>query len=89
MSSTSIEEEDEYHAIQKFDALLHYEEQKQAAARAEERKRLLVIELEKQKALKEEKIKKQQEEDRAYHKQVLEHCKVLDQKEIDKKNAIK
>lgn len=33
MGNLSDEEEDEWAAIQKFNALLHYEEQKQKAAR--------------------------------------------------------
>lgn len=36
-----LDEEDEWAAIQKFNAILHYEEQKQAAFRVAERKRLL------------------------------------------------
>ena len=32
-SDSEVEEEDEWTAIQKFNALLHYEEQKQAAMR--------------------------------------------------------
>jgi len=38
---SSLDEEDEWTAIQKFNALLHYEEQKQSAMRAAERKRLM------------------------------------------------
>ena len=43
---SELAEEDEWTAIQKFNALLHYEEQKQAQARADERKRLMIIQLE-------------------------------------------
>jgi len=42
-----VDEEDEWTAIQKFNALLHYEEQKQAALREAQRKRLLREELNK------------------------------------------
>ena len=44
-SDSDLEEEDEWTAIQKFNALLHYEEQKQAAAREAERRRLMKLEL--------------------------------------------
>ncbi len=44
---SEIEEEDEWTAIQKFNTLLHYEEQKQAILRDRERKRLIKEELDK------------------------------------------
>ena len=44
---SEIEEEDEWTAIQKFNTLLHYEEQKQAILRDKERKRLIKEELDK------------------------------------------
>ena len=47
-TESEVEEEDEWTAIQKFNALLHYEEQKQAAMRVEERKRLMKKELDSQ-----------------------------------------
>lgn len=47
-SDSELEEEDEWTAIQKFNALLHFEEQKQMAAREAERKRLMKIELDQQ-----------------------------------------
>ena len=40
-SDSDLDEEDEWAAIQKFNALLHYEEQKQTAMRVAERKRLM------------------------------------------------
>ena len=40
-SDSDLDEEDEWAAIQKFNALLHYEEQKQSAIRVAERKRLM------------------------------------------------
>lgn len=58
-SESVLDEEDEWAAIQKFNALLHFEEQKQTAAREAERKRLLKIELETQQQAKLEKIRKQ------------------------------
>lgn len=44
---SEIAEEDEWTAIQKFNQLLHYEEQKQAMLREQERKRLMRQELDK------------------------------------------
>lgn len=38
---SEINENDEWTAIQKFNTLLHFEEQKQAMLREEERKRLI------------------------------------------------
>ena len=52
-SDSELDEEDEWAAIQKFNALLHYEEQKQAALRVAERKRLMKQELDSQIAVKE------------------------------------
>jgi soluble P-type ATPase len=45
---SEIDEDDEWTAIQKFNTLLHYEEQKQSILRDKERKRLIREELEKQ-----------------------------------------
>jgi hypothetical protein len=45
---SEIDEDDEWAAIQKFNTLLHYEEQKQAILRDKERKRLIKQELDKQ-----------------------------------------
>jgi hypothetical protein len=45
---SEINEEDEWYAIQKFNTLLHYEEQKQALLREKERKRLIKEELDAQ-----------------------------------------
>lgn len=66
--SSDVEEEDEWTAIQKFNALLHYEEQKQAQARQDERKRLMIIQLESQKKAKEDKQLSLKKEDEQYHK---------------------
>ena len=44
---SEIAEDDEWTAIQKFNQLLHYEEQKQAMLREQERKRLIRQELDK------------------------------------------
>ena len=45
---SELAEEDEWTAIQKFNTLLHYEEQKQAMLREQERRRLIRNELDKQ-----------------------------------------
>ena len=45
---SELAEEDEWTAIQKFNTLLHYEEQKQAMMREQERRRLIRQELDKQ-----------------------------------------
>ena len=45
---SEINENDEWTAIQKFNTLLHFEEQKQAMLRDAERKRLIREELDKQ-----------------------------------------
>ena len=47
MSTVSIDEADEWTAILKFNALLHYEEQKAAASREAQRRKLLNEELDK------------------------------------------
>ena len=44
---SELDEDDEWTAIQKFNTLLHYEEQKQAMLRDKERKRLIKEELDK------------------------------------------
>ena len=44
---SELAEEDEWTAIQKFNTLLHYEEQKQAMMREQERRRLIRGELDK------------------------------------------
>ncbi len=45
---SELDEDDEWTAIQKFNTLLHYEEQKQSIMRDKERKRLIKLELDKQ-----------------------------------------
>lgn len=44
-ANKSIDEEDEWTAIQKFNALLHYQESKQAKERADKRRELMCNEL--------------------------------------------
>lgn len=56
---SELAEEDEWTAIQKFNTLLHYEEQRQAMLREQERRRLIRQELDKQMG---EKKSREQEE---------------------------
>lgn len=87
MSESDVEEEDEWTAIMKFNAVLHYEEQKQAALREKERKRLLVIELDAQRQVKDERARKLKQEDNDYFKAEQQHMKLMDEKEIEKVRA--
>jgi len=63
---SEIAEEDEWTAIQKFNTLLHYEEQKQAMLREQERRKLIRAELDKQVADKHARKNQQTEELRMY-----------------------
>ena len=63
---SSVEEADEWTAIQNFNVMLHYEEQKQEAERKAARKRLMKEELQKQINKKTEKRKRELVEDRQY-----------------------
>lgn len=58
---SELGEEDEWTAIQKFNTLLHYEEQKQAMLREQERRRLIRNELDKQ--LQDKKAREEGEKD--------------------------
>ena len=83
-SESTLEDEDEWTAIQKFNALLHYEEQKQAAKREQERRRLLKEELDNQHNIKQQKIKALKDEAMEYDKALNENLKVQDEKEAEK-----
>ena len=63
---SELAEEDEWTAIQKFNTLLHYEEQKQAMLREQERRRLIRAELDKQMQEKKERGARELEEQRMY-----------------------
>ncbi len=63
---SEINEDDEWTAIQKFNTLLHYEEQKQALLRDKERKRLIKEELDKQLNEKRSRKRAEVEEQRMY-----------------------
>lgn len=80
-------EEDEWTAIQKFNTLLHYEEQKQAMLREQERRRLIRDELDKQMAEKQDRENTEMKERRMYEALQEEHVKLLGQREQDKMAA--
>lgn len=74
---SEIAEDDEWAAIQKFNTLLHYEEQKQAIVREQERRRLIKQELDRQVMEKETRKKDEVLERRMYEKLQEEHVKLL------------
>ena len=69
---SEINEEDEWFAIQKFNTLLHYEEQKQALIREKERKRLIKEELDRQ-------INDKQAQKAAYHEECMQYDKMQEE----------
>lgn len=87
-SDSDLEEEDEWTAIQKFNAVLHFEEQKQAAAREAERKRLMKKELDQQAQVKIQKKLALQEEDRQYDEAQKAHLKLLEEREKEKQRLL-
>lgn len=86
---SELAEEDEWTAIQKFNTLLHYEEQKQALVRDQERRRLIREELDKQ--IKEKRAKEEAEKvERAmYEELTAQHVKLLGQREQEKADQIR
>lgn len=86
---SEIDENDEWVAIQKFNTLLHYEEQKQALLREAERKRLIKDELDRQIMAKKERNLGEKQENRMYDEMHEEHGKLLEQREKEKANAVK
>ena len=81
---SELAEEDEWTAIQKFNTLLHYEEQKQAILREQERRRLIRGELDKQMEEKKKRANDEQHEKRQYEALQEEHVKLLGQREQEK-----
>ena len=75
---SEINENDEWVAIQKFNTLLHYEEQKQAQLREEERKKLIKQELDRQINAKKQREDALKEENDLYVKMYEEHGKILE-----------
>ena len=63
---SELAEEDEWTAIQKFNTLLHYEEQKQAMLREQERRRLIRQELDKQMEERKRRAEDENDEKRQY-----------------------
>ena len=82
---SEINENDEWTAIQKFNSMLHFEEQKQALAREEERKRLIKEQLDQQVKHKEMKLKDEKDESRLYDEMAEEHYKLLGEREAQKR----
>jgi hypothetical protein len=83
-SNTGLNEEDEWQAIQNFNIMLHYEEQKQSALREQERKRLIKDELDRQVREKNKRKKREQQEDSEYEKIQKQHIELLNQKEKER-----
>jgi len=81
---SELAEEDEWTAIQKFNTLLHYEEQKQQMMREQERRKLIRGELDKQLKEKKERGARELEERRAYEALQSEHVMLLGQREQEK-----
>ena len=81
---SELAEEDEWTAIQKFNTLLHYEEQKQAMMREQERRRLIRTELDKQMNEKKQRENDEMSERRRYEALQDEHVKLLGQRESEK-----
>ena len=86
---SELNEDDEWTAIQKFNTLLHYEEQKQTLMRDKERKRLIKEELDKQLSEKNSRKRAEVEEKRLYEDLQDKHVKLLDEKEVEKAAELK
>ena len=78
---SELAEEDEWTAIQKFNTLLHYEEQKQAMLREQERRRLIRNELDKQMEEKKNREDGELNERRMYETLQEEHVRLLGKRE--------
>lgn len=81
---SELDEEDEWTAIQKFNTLLHYEEQKQSHLRDKERKRLIKQELDKQLGEKNNKKVRERKENEMYEELQQQHLKLLEEREKEK-----
>ena len=84
---SELAEEDEWTAIQKFNTLLHYEEQKQLMAREQERKRLIKSELDRQLREKKDREAAEVDEKRMYENLMMEHVKYLGHRESERNQA--
>lgn len=81
---SNMNEEDEWQAIQNFNIMLHYEEQKQTALREQERKRLIKEELDRQVREKNKRKQREHLEDKEYENLQKKHLDLLDQKEQER-----
>jgi hypothetical protein len=81
---SNLNEEDEWQAIQNFNIMLHYEEQKQTALREQERKRLIKEELDRQVREKNKRKQREHLEDKEYENLQKNHLNLLDEKEKDR-----
>lgn len=86
---SELDEDDEWTAIQKFNTLLHYEEQKQAILRDKERKRLIKQELDKQLEEKRRRKGKESEEGKMYETLQEQHIRLLEEREAEKQKEMK
>ena len=80
-SISGLNEEDEWEAIQNFNVMLHYEEQKQTTLREQERKRLIKEELDRQVKEKNKRKKRELVVDKEYEELQKKHLELLDKKE--------
>lgn len=88
-SQFSSNEDDEWVAIQKFNTLLHYEEQKQILLREAERKKLIKEELDRQVAAKAARSNSEKQESNLYNEMHEEHRILLEQREVEKQDIVK
>lgn len=81
---SNLNEEDEWTAIQNFNTILHYEEQKQMLMRERERKRLIREELDRQVREKRARKRKEREEEDLYDHLQRKHAELVDEKERER-----
>ncbi len=86
---SNLNEEDEWTAIQNFNTILHYEEQKQMLMRENERKRLIKEELDRQVYEKRARKRKEREEDDLYDELQRKHVELIDEKEREREAEIR
>ena len=83
-SYSNLNEDDEWEAIQNFNIMLHYEEQKQTMLREQERKRLIKEELDRQVREKNKRKKREVLEDQEYEEVQKKHLELLSDKEKER-----
>ena len=86
---SEINENEEWAAIQKFNTLLHFEEQKQMMLREAERKRLMREELAKQLQEKSQRHANEDKENKLYDEMAEEHGRLLEKREQEKQSSYK